>query len=69
VIISTAAPAGVDISRRIAGNREVYITVNSTSEAKVVELSRPMKLSFAQAEASRIELPAYGVEILTSPQH
>jgi hypothetical protein len=32
------------------------------------EVFRPMKLSFAQAESSRIDLPAYCVEILTSPQ-
>ncbi len=64
-----AAPAGVDISRRVAENREVYIVVNSTAEAKVVELSRRMKLSLAGAESSRIDLPAYGVEILTLPQH
>jgi hypothetical protein len=42
---------------------------NSTSEAKVVELSRPMKLILTHAESSHVELPAYGVEIFSSPQH
>jgi beta-galactosidase len=64
-----SAPAGVEISRRAVRNRVVFVAVNSTGEAKTVELSHPVKLMFSQTESSRLELPAYGVEIVTPVEH
>jgi len=65
----TAAPIGVEISRRVAPSREVFIVINSANVPKAIELARPMKLKFGKTESSKLELPPYGVEILTTAQH
>jgi len=65
----TPAPAGVEISRRVANGREVYLAVNAASELKMLQLPRTMKLLLSQTEASRVELPAYGVEVISNVQH
>ena len=67
--LAAVVPAGVEISRRAGENREVYIVVNSTNQPKSVELRNPCRLLLAQTESSRIELPAYGVELFVPAQH
>jgi len=67
--LAAVVPAGVEISRRAGENREVYIVVNSTNQPKSVELRNPCRLLLAQTESSRIELPAYGVELFVPVQH
>jgi len=67
--LADVGPAGVEVSRRAGENREVYIVVNSTNQPKSVELRNPCRLLLAQTESSRIELPAYGVELFVPAQH
>lgn len=58
-------PEGVEVSRRVGEGRTVYVLINSTREAKHVALPSEMKLLLQKASASSVELPAYGVEVLT----
>jgi beta-galactosidase len=67
--LTAVVPPGVEISRRVGEKREVYIVVNSTNQPKSVTLAKPSRLLLAQGESTRIELPAYGVELFTTAEH
>lgn len=58
-------PDDVEVSRRSAGSRDVFILVNLGREERQVPLSKPMKRVLAYGEAvNTVTLPPYGVEVL-----
>jgi beta-galactosidase len=57
-------PDGVEVSRRVGEGGEVFVLVNFTQEGRTVSVPRPMKALFANRQVDKVELPAYGVEIL-----
>jgi beta-galactosidase len=61
------APEGVEVSRRVAGDREVYVVVNATDTSKRVPLPSPMveHLRGHGSPVRELELPAYEVAVLT----
>ena len=60
-------PLGIDFSRRTGNGREVFIAINTTREPKRFAMPRAMKLLLQERTSATVELPAYGVEILTAP--
>jgi beta-galactosidase len=58
-------PDGVDVSRRIGGGREVFILINYAQEHREVTLPRPMKALLGNRQVENVDLPPYGVEILS----
>jgi beta-galactosidase len=60
-----AMPEGVEVSRRVGDGRTVYVLINLTRETKKITLPRVMKQVLGGKPSEALELPAYGVEILT----
>ncbi|MGA8149696.1 MAG: beta-galactosidase [Terriglobales bacterium] len=57
-------PDGVEVSRRSAGGRQVFVLVNFTPEKKSIKLPRPMKFLLSDAQGDTLDLPQYGVAVL-----
>jgi beta-galactosidase len=57
-------PDGVEVSRRVGSNKQVFILINFTQEQRHVTLPRPMKILLQGDEGSAIDLPVYGVAVL-----
>ena len=59
------APAGVEVSRRVGGGKEVFVLVNHTRTPQHVALPRPVRpVLGGGAAVSAVDLPARGVEVL-----
>jgi beta-galactosidase len=59
------APDGVEVCRRTAAGKEVFVVVNHTKAPQRVALPRPMRpVLKGGGEISSLELPARGVEVL-----
>ena len=58
-------PDGVEVCRRIGDGRRIFILINFTQETRHITLPRSMKLVLEDGEASAVDLPAYGVSILS----
>jgi beta-galactosidase len=61
-------PDGVEVSRRVGGGKRVFILINYAHEQREVKLPHPMKAWLANRQADKIELPPYGVEVLSDSQ-
>jgi beta-galactosidase len=58
-------PQGVEVSRRAGAGKEVFVVVNHTRAPQHVALPRPMRRVLHDGEeASALDLPARGVEVL-----
>ena len=58
-------PDGIEVSRRIGPNGAVYVLVNWLAEKQTVTLPHGMKSMLEQKEVVQIELPQYGVAVLS----
>jgi len=56
-------PDGVEVSRRSAKGKDVFVLVNFKREEQQVTLPRAMDLLLSGKKGSTIRLPAYGVEV------
>jgi len=56
-------PDGVEVSRRVAPGKQVFILINYAPEARRVALPRSMKLVLDGKPADAVELPPYGVAV------
>jgi beta-galactosidase len=62
-----SVPAGVEVCRRSAKGREVFIVLNHTQEAKTVRLPRAMEdVLNGAAQVNKVELPPRGVAVLVA---
>ncbi len=59
------APAGVTINRRVGGGREVFVVINLSMTLQAFSLPGPMTDVLRGGEISRLELPRYGVAIVS----
>jgi beta-galactosidase len=60
-----SVPDGIEVSRRIGPNGPVFVLINWRVEKQAVTLPRSMKLLLEQKEVTQIELPQYGVAVLS----
>jgi beta-galactosidase len=58
-------PDGIEVSRRVGPRGAVYVLINFGSEKKSVELPRSMQSLMEHRETKQVELPQYGVAVLT----
>ena len=64
-LASITAPAGVGVSRRVGGGREVYVVTNFSKESQEIVLPKAMIDVLNGGEVSRLTLPRYGVAVVT----
>jgi len=57
-------PDEVQVCRRSAGTRQVFIVINFAPETRSVKLPRPMKFLLSGGDGDMLQLPQYGVEVL-----
>jgi beta-galactosidase len=57
-------PDGVEVSRRSGKGKEVFVFVNFTQQPQPISLPKAMDLLLSGKEANRLQLPAYGVEVV-----
>jgi len=57
-------PDGVEVSRRVADGKWVFVLINFNGTDQTVILPRPMKSLLDGTDASTISLPQYGVAVL-----
>ncbi len=57
-------PEGVEVCRRSGDKGQVFILINPTQKSRSVNLPRSMRLLLQGQEASSLNLPAYGVEVV-----
>jgi beta-galactosidase len=62
------APAGVEVYRRVAPGREVFIVDNDTQKEQTVSLPRPMEDVLTGRTLTTVTLPVYGVVVLHGPR-
>jgi beta-galactosidase len=60
-----SVPDGVEVSRRSGDGRQVFLLINFTRTNQHVALPHSMKLWLAGKQDDSIDLPSYGVEILS----
>jgi len=56
-------PDGVEVSRRVGPDKQVFVFVNYAQENRTVKLPRTMKLPLDGRQGDSLELPPYGVGI------
>jgi len=56
-------PEGVEVSRRVGPNKQVFAFVNYAQENRRVTLPRAMKLVLDGQQQTSIDLPPYGVAV------
>jgi beta-galactosidase len=56
-------PEGVEVSRRVAPDKQVFVFVNYAPENRHVALPHPMKLVLDGEQRTSIDLPPYGVAV------
>jgi beta-galactosidase len=59
-------PDGVVVSRRSGKGKEVFVFVNFGPETQQISLAHAMDLLLSGKEANRLQLPAYGVEVVVN---
>jgi beta-galactosidase len=60
-----AVAEGIEASRRVGPDKTVYVLINWQAETKTIELPGAMQSLLEQKQVTRLELPQYGVGILT----
>jgi beta-galactosidase len=64
-------PDGVEVSRRVGPHGTAYVLINWRAENQAITLPHSMRSLFEQKEVTQIDLPQYGVALLsdqTKPQ-
>jgi hypothetical protein len=56
-------PDGVEVSRRVAPGKQVFILINYAPEARRVALPHSMKLVLDGKQGDAVDLPPYGVAV------
>ncbi len=59
------APAGVEVCRRVGDGREVFLMINLSAQVQSWALPLPMSDVLNGGETARVELPRYGVAVLS----
>jgi len=59
-------PDGVEVSRRHGEGKDVFILINFAKDSGHFALPRPMKFLLSGQQGSSLDLPAYGVEVLSA---
>ena len=62
-----AVPEGIEANRRIGPKGTVYVLINFKTQGQTVALPHVMRSLLDQKEASKLELPPYGVAVLADP--
>ena len=62
-----AVPDGIEASRRVGPNGAMYVLINWSAEGQSVTLPHAMQSLLEQREVTQIQLPQYGVAILSDP--
>jgi beta-galactosidase len=57
-------PDGIEVTRRVGEDKQVFVLINFTQQKQKVALPRPMKSILDGAQVSSIELGVYGVAVL-----
>jgi beta-galactosidase len=57
-------PDGVEVSRRMSPDKEVFVVINFSAETKHIVLPHSMKLLLEGKQGDALDLPQYGVEVL-----
>lgn len=57
-------PDGIQVCRRSAGPRQVFVLINFSPESRSVRLPRSMKFLLSDGEGDTLQLPQYGVAVL-----
>jgi beta-galactosidase len=57
-------PDGVEVCRRSAGGKQVFVLINFAPEKRSMKLPRPMKSVLSDVQENSLELPQYGVAVL-----
>jgi len=60
-------PAGVDVYKRVGSDHDVYIVENMSHEPQKISVPAGMKDALTSKPAGSINLPVYGVALLTRP--
>jgi beta-galactosidase len=60
-----ATPEGVEVYRRVAKNHEIFIIENTSDHIQTVTLPTAMNDVLADKLIERIDLPLYGVAVLS----
>lgn len=61
-------PDGIEASRRVGPNSAVYVLINWGAEKQSVALPHAMKSLLEQREVAQVDLPQYGVAVLSDPR-
>ena len=65
-LVFGTVPDGVEVSRRRGDdNKDVFVVINFAAETKRISLPHTMKLLLQGKQTDSVELPQYGVEVLT----
>ena len=68
-LVFGTVPDGVEVSRRRGdNNKDVFVVINFAAETKRISLPHTMKLLLQGKQTDSVELPQYGVEVLTEVQ-
>jgi len=64
--VFSTMPEGVEVSRRRGeNNKDVFVMINFSPEIRKITLPHTMKLLLQGKQGDHLELPQYGVEVLT----
>ncbi len=61
-------PDGVEVCRRSAGAKSVFVLINFAQHKSSVKLPSPMKFLLSDGQGDTLELPQYGVAVLSDSQ-
>jgi len=62
-----AVPEGVDVYRRVAVDREVFIVENDSTQAQTIPLPTAMNDVLTDSSVRSVRLPVGGVAVLVQP--
>ena len=65
--VTLAVPAGVKVCRRVGADREVFVLINFAADRQSFDLPHEMSDVLVGRETKRLELPRYGVAVLSRP--
>lgn len=57
-------PAGVEVYRRVAANKEIFVIENFSADQQKIQLPKPMENVLEGGQVNSVTLPVYGVAVL-----
>jgi beta-galactosidase GanA len=57
-------PDGVEVCRRKAANKQVFVLINYADDTQHITLPRTMQAVLSGKQETALDLPRYGVEVL-----